>query len=266
MTARRVRNLAARKCHDNMMPINIGEGGVTSNPGVGVTVDGAFGAQFLFFPSARLPGPQVGYSERSQRRVYARGYKERVSIGTTTDAHWQWRRIVFRMHMINEVNTWPPALRPSNGASYMDSTYGWMRTLWNIGDQTMEGAQEVAEAVQRLVFEGTVGEDWSNILNAKPDNKLITVISDRTRMLGGSLASSGKLHNFADWYSVNRTIVYGDSESGKTPHTGSLYSNTSKDSGGDIVVYDMFKCQGGEGDALTFQPHGTWYWHEGSGN
>ena len=61
---------------------------------------------FAFCPSARdshlnntsaFPIGQRGMYQRSLTDVYVRGYKEIISMATSSGAHWLWRRIVVTM-------------------------------------------------------------------------------------------------------------------------------------------------------------------------
>lgn len=264
ITTRRIRDIASRKCRDNMMPVRIQtDGGGPTQPGLPFTIDGTLGAQFLFVPSARIPGPQFGNSERSKTRTYCRGYKERVSLVTNSQAHWLWRRIVFRCRMLNQFNNFPTGIDPYTTVTARTTEHGQVRTLWNVGDQTNADYEDIRDNLQELVFEGASGQDWASPFTAKTDPAFIKVISDRTINLGGAQADTGRIHNKRFWYPVNKTLVYNDEEEGRTPAKGDSFSSLSDETCGDIVVYDLFTCQGEAGDQLQFGPEGTYYWHEG---
>lgn len=100
---RRVRNLASRKCRDNMICTPIDDTGTPQTPGP-VSMDASSVYGFIFSPTARTAGTQLESGERvnapssAQRRkskCYVRGYGETVEIQTDDASPWVWRRIVF---------------------------------------------------------------------------------------------------------------------------------------------------------------------------
>jgi len=248
------------------MQIPISDDGTTpGTPGLTHSIDGDFGYAGLFIPTARLPGPQFGASERNKTRTFSKGYHERITLITNTAAHWMWRRIVFRKIMlpqILQVQAVTPTVNPNIVFNLRDTTRGQMRTTWNMGLGSTPNI-DVDNIMQSLIFDGTEGSDWASVYNAKTAKRFIKVVSDRTRQLGGAQTAQGRAHRFQEWYPVNRTLVYDDEESGATPDSGSTYSDSSRFTAGDLCIYDTFQCiNGTESDILRFGVEGTYYWHE----
>ncbi|AKA58508.1 capsid [Badger associated gemykibivirus 1] len=264
MSVRRIRNITSRKCQDNMMPITISDDGVTEGtPGVGVTMVGDFVYTFCFVPSGRMPGPQYGASERRRARTFARGYKETGLLETQTDAQWIWRRIVFRMRLGKWIGGFDTLLDPTQTLILDHTTNGMMRTLWNLGNTTDLNAIDRNDALDKILFKGTQGQDWADKFTAPVDPTSVYLIRDKTRYIGGSMAASGRFHRVRDWYPVNRTLVYEDTEHGQPPDTATPWSDESRTTCGDVVVLDMFRCASGDvTDTMSFSPEGCYYWHE----
>lgn len=249
------------------MPMPLEDDGITfGTPGAGLVVGGLQGAAILFIPSARLPGPQYGSSERKRKRTFCKGYSERVTLETNNSSHWMWRRIVFRYRMLNQVNQvieLDGAVDPYTTWTFRDTTRGQMRVMWNIAIG-QEPNVSVRDNLETLLFEGTAGQDWINAFTAKTDSRHVSIVSDITRQVGGAQTDQGRYHRTKRWYPVNRTLVYNDAEDGSTPHDGGTFSDLSKETCGDLCVYDMFSCANGTvADSMRFVPEGTYYWHEG---
>lgn len=193
-------------------------------------------------------GPTVeDESTRTSSTTYAKGLRERLSIQTNSAVPWTWRRIVFTM---------------KGTANYLAgvtlstlTSNGYARTLVEL---TTTGTG----VVQGLVFDGTVGLDWRDPMDAKVDTSLITLLSDRTMIITPQ-TSSGAVKNFTRYYPFEKNLIYGDDEFGGQT-TDTAFAALGKQGMGDVLIYDIFAPRGGAAfsDQMTVDIQSTYYWHE----
>lgn len=265
MTRRKVADIASTKCKDNMVCLPLtGDLGTPGTIGEGAVIEGTFIFGSLFCPTARDSMWTEGEREvtRQQSRVFARGYKERINIVTNDATNWMWRRIVFTTK--NRLwEAFPPGTVEKN---YQGGTGtfqpGQVRAVWNF-NPALGGA--AAAAVNYSVFEGERGNDWLNFMNAKTNKKFITVLSDTTKKLEG-MNNSPRQYHFNRWYEFNKNFTYNEKERGETKPSEdyqSKFSSMENGTMGDVYVLDLFNSANGtSSNQLSFQPHGTYYWHE----
>lgn len=265
-SVRSIRNIAARKCRDNMMGVPVSDTNVAGAPSpVELTAGQDYG--FLFCPSARrvgsldgsLPrGIHASASERWKTRCYIKGLQETIELQPTDGVGWLWRRIVFScIGLLQEF--------PGTSVSVPDSQNGYGRALWNVRSGTVE-AQPLFDETANYLFEGTRLRDWVNPFTAKLDRSIVTVHSDTTRTVQSN-NPNGTYKVYKRYYPINRGIVYADDESGSGPKNDANYAaGTTKGNSGDLFVLDMFNAVGdSDGSTLNFGVHARYYWHEGSG-
>ena len=211
------------------------------------TVPSAGGAVYIFSPTARNYDP-IGdtSSTRNSQTIFARGFKERVSIRMADGSAWRWRRIVFSIKGLQAMTSFAPYVQLSNGLA---------RAITSIGSST------VYNDIISVLFKGTINLDWSNVFTAKPDTQRVTIHYDRNRVLASG-NSSPRYQQSNKWYPLNKNIVYGDDENG-AGETNNFFSTTAKPGLGDVYVMDFFDCADGTaGHNLIFDPECTFYWHE----
>lgn len=262
-----------------MPVVAVNSGGFAGTPGVPYVMTGEKDWIFAFVPSARdshlnntsaFPIGQRGMYQRSLTDVYARGYKEFITMATNSGAHWLWRRLVVTM----KTPLWKefPLLTvqrqiPLEGGR----SSGQVRTLYDIG--SVAGVEtDLAKKVFAVIFEGTLDVDWHNVFNGKPDKRFVKVISDRTTSLK-STNDDAVLRNSKRWYPLNSNMHYNEKEEGDKikddPDVATLENQASKFAAdgitgmGDVWIFDFFTCASRvAADELRFQPNGTFYWHE----
>lgn len=262
---RRVRNLAARKCRDNMLATPIDDTGTAETPGpVSMTGGNAYG--FIFSPTARVAGwpdtdgDNVNVPSSAQRRkskCYVRGYGETVEIQTDDASPWIWRRIVF--------STIGLGVQFQPGLLYnRDDTRGYGRTMFNLRSGTPLAAQ-LEGIVYRYLFQGTQDLDWANVMTANTAPRHVKVYSDRRRVIQSPNSDGGTIRISKHYDGINRSIIYDDIEAGSgAKATNSIASGTPYGNMGDLYVLDFFSsASDDETSGATFQPHGRYYWHEG---
>lgn len=227
-----------------------------------LTGDNPYG--FLFAVTARGSSATFGVDlvKRFGGKIWVKGYSERVTMETDTLAtsgvlarNWLWRRIVFATKGRQIRDGFPAATLEFSAGSE-----GHVRPLWNFLG-TDPDAGPAREAVESLLFQGTIGEDWNDRFSAKVSRQRVTLLSDVTRKLNSG-NTAGSFHHFKTWYPVHKNVVYDQIEDGDTKND-SMWSVTGKPGIGDVYVYDTFACAGGTSDdELFLQTSGTFYWHE----
>lgn len=118
MSTRRVRNIASRKCRDNMLSTPRNDAGDVQ-PAAPYQMTGDTSYRFLFSPSFRSVGSIIAPEERQisassterwKSKCYMRGYKETVELESNDSSSWLWRRIVFTT--LGWGAPWPTILLP----------------------------------------------------------------------------------------------------------------------------------------------------------
>lgn len=262
---RRVRNLASRKCRDNMLSAPIDDTGNPTTPGPN-TMSGGNAYAFIFSPSARVAGWETSggdrvdvpsSSVRRKSKCYVSGYGETVEIQTDDASPWMWRRIVFST--IGLAVQFQPGLLYSN-----DSVRGYQRSTFNLGSGTTQ-ADQLQGIVYRYLFEGSEDIDWANVMTASTAPRHVKVYSDRLRVIQSPNSEGGTMRITRHYDNIRRSIIYDDIESGSgSKASNAIASGTPYGNMGDLFVIDFFaSASDDETSGATFQPHGRYYWHEG---
>lgn len=192
----------------------------------------------IFCPTAREQTNVSEVTDRNSTTPFYRGYGETMFFFTNSSAAWRWRRIVFSTR----------SLRPSEALGFTSS--GYTRVLAPYGDT----------ATFSLLFKGSNGTDFNDLMDAKVDSNRARVMYDKTRMLRSGAASH--VHRFKMWHPMNKTLYYDEDEAGDT-ETTSPWSTTGTRGLGDVFILDMFACASATtGNTLIVKPQGTLYWHE----
>lgn len=211
------------------------------------TIQSNTGAIYIFSPSARNYDPLGNTSStRNAQTIFARGFKEKISMRMSDGAAWRWRRIVFATKGLQSFLGSPVYLQTSNGLA---------RAM-----TTLTGSTQ-ANTLSTFLFKGAVNLDWNNVFTAKVDTQRVTLLSDRSRILGSG-NTAPRYHQHSQWYPLNKNIVYSDDEQG-AGELQNFFSTGSKAGMGDVYVVDYIDCSDGTpGRTLIFDPECTFYWHE----
>jgi len=247
LTRRRILNITSKKKQDNMLPYTTnpdGSGGTPTSFGVPQT-----GGFFLWCATARdrvsSQGDANAGSLRESDTVFMRGLKERIILTPNTPVSWMWRRITFTVKGSN----FGPI------ANSIETSRGWNRLLVNSNNST------TSLGITTFVFDGAQNVDWFDTMTAKVDTQRVTLMSDKTRVIGSG-NQLGRFHRYKYWYPMNKNFIYANDENGETEST-ETYHATGKAGMGDYYVLDIFKCADtGNTHILDFNPEATLYWHE----
>lgn len=197
------------------------------------------------------PAYAIDMAARTSTSCYMRGLKENVEITTSNGTQWQWRRIAFTLKGGQLWNQETSVIRWS-----MLTSSGMMRNVNGIGG-TVVGSNFVD-----LVFKGTNGVDWVDIMNAPMDTLRITPKYDKTRIIQSGNAS-GVMRKYNIWHPMNKNLQFADEEDGGGLDLG-RYSTSGRYGMGDYYVVDIIKSADGSQstDQLKFGPQASLYWHE----
>ena len=249
MSRRRILNITSEKKQDSMISYfqpATGSGVI----GSGVVLSGAATFYGVWCATARdltsggnVPGNQ---SLRESDNTYMRGLKERINFVSNTGASWRWRRIC-----ITRKGSWfsiPTELEVS--------PQGWTRYIYDWTNSSVN-----LSILQTDLFQGAVGQDWSDPMTAKVDTDRQTLMYDRvTTMSSGN--ASGKYFQKKLWHPMNKRLLYSNDEAGDGM-SPDIKSTTGRAGMGDYYVIDIIDCAtGNSADTLRFNPEATLYWHE----
>lgn len=272
MTSRRaLLNVTSRKKRDTMLtasntsttggtsPANLGSlyvNGATGYFGVwGATLRGFVG------PSGNAPSV-VQEAERSATTCYMVGLSEKIRIQTSSGVPWLWRRICFRYRI---AQSYFAVASPNDSAqqAYLPfietSANGYERLYFN---QLVNTQPNTINEQQSILFKGTQGVDWNDIITAPVDNRRVDLCSDVTRRISSGNAS-GILREYKTYYPMKKNLVYADDEVGET-ESSAIFSVRDKQGMGDYLVCDIFVAGTGatSSDLLQLTDTSTLYWHE----
>lgn len=249
---------------------NTNPAGATQTTGVGSlnAIGGTgnnIGSITLFSPTcmdlnASAPHTISLQSRRTATTCFIRGFSEHIRLQTSSGIPWFWRRIVFfskdelafpgTSASDTPVNTYRPYVETSNG----------LERLWL--NQTINSMPNTIALQQGVLFRGSAGTDWNDIITAPVDTTRVTLKYDKTRTIKSGNAA-GTVREFKVWHPVNKNVVYDDDEQGVS-ESSSYYSVTSKAGMGDMYVYDIFLPGLGStgSDIINVNSSATLYWHE----
>lgn len=265
-TKRSILNLTSRKKRDVMLQTsNTSSTGAAKAPAVGATVvNGSTGGWFYWSPTARdldtvagQPNTVSQEASRTSTTCFARGLSERLDIQTSSSVPWKWRRICF----------WTKSkefLASASGATF--NYNGWLETSAGVSRAFINSFlnnNNSQQAVQSsILFAGTEGQDWTDIMVAKVDTRRVDLVSDKTTIINSG-NDSGVFRKHYRWYGMNKNVVYDDDQIGDEQST-SAFSVTDKRGAGNFIILDIMRvhASGTGSDLLRFDAETTYYWHE----
>lgn len=264
LSRRRIMNMTSVKKSDTMVPgtVNTTNGAIV---GGNVTVNAGSGyTSFIFSPTARrLPSANAALNNifnyynstanRTSSLCYAKGFSERIRFAYDNQTSWAWRRVVFSFHS-NPQNG--PAGAYARGSSFGTSSLA-IATSRIVAAMSTVDQQTVAD----LLFKGTVGTDWNDVITAPLDRDRIRVHSDSTTALQ---SPSGTVNTrvFKRYYPINKYIAYADDENINAQDGTTYWAAERPGTLGDVYVVDFFLSASSTGGALTYGPECRYYWHE----
>lgn len=237
-----------------------------------------------WIPTARQPAS--GTSAAAQTALltsdnpYYVGLSETVTISTTGNVPWQWRRVCFTFRGEQLVGDFVvDQVEQSPGKYYVqtfDNAVGVRRPMFDLASYYGEGENpsSTPQALQRLygvLFQGSSSQftsdaqnlDWINVMDAKTDKRRVTVAYDKTVTIASG-NEGGTQRQYKRYHKMNKNLQYQNVESGQDL-AFSLFSTAGKVGMGDYYVIDFFQpryaSQADDGN-LIFDPRSTLYWHE----
>lgn len=261
---RRILNATTLKKRDTMMNLT-----TTNNTGAPQT-DWATGRAFLqgssvnimcWCPTARRPVETLrnNLTQLSSGKPYYVGLKENLRIDTSSGRPWRHRRICFTTKDDGNLEEGAPEAVPIwERPGPLDPNVGFVRP-W----QPMIGAgyNDLRSHLINILFQGTVTQDFDNIVDAKLDRTRVDVKFDKTWTLRPH-TTVGSTSPRKLWHPMYKNLNYDQDEAGKvTNYTD--FAAATRYGMGDYYVVDIFDCfQGTSSDLLAIGGEATLYWHE----
>lgn len=186
---------------------------------------------------------------RFNDRTYVSGYKESINIYSS--GPFIWRRIVFWSYQQASV-----AAGPKAGGSDASSRAYYTRQMTPV---------ENNDTLRQWIFDGTMGIDYHrNTMHQAPLNhRWIDVAMDKTYRFNGQGANLPRIQQFNHYY-PGGVVQYADQEFGNV-NDGSPWSVTSRQSKGNMYIFDIFSdggMDGGNNKVGNIQCEGKLYWSE----
>lgn len=257
----RVRRLAAKKKSDHAVGAASDDMPLQSN----VTLSGPQNVFVLYCPTY-LPRQQAPKSIprrdhlREQSNVFFRGVREKVFLSAAVPMFW--RRVVF--YMSEEFEPSRPIYPAHPATGNLFRVRNMVPFLPQVG--------EPDEQIGRQLWAGIPGVDFTEATRWKTplDSDKLTVVSDKTETINpnsprpDATAAYGKNMQRKMWHPMNRSIEYGDRESGQDVNPSPWVSEKPRQ--GNMYVLDIFSTGHDVGGGTTI--FGNWninstiYWHE----
>jgi len=299
---KRMINLVATKKRDTMAPLTNATFDPAENSTVlpAILLPGrpipartpAYTYVFPWMPTYRRAYP-VSHYDKAKLGVsdpYYVGLAERISIQTTGGLPWKWRRVCFTFKGTTLIAPAPrtnttipePPIPIYDTSSYyhegFDNEAGQFRTMYDLaswygGPGWETSLPERLRTLYEHIFEGQSAQfntsgipsntDWFNVMDAKTNNKRVTIKYDKTVTISSG-NEDGATRTYRRYHPMNRTLQYDVLEAGNTTVTNAM-STESKQGMGDYYVVDFFQARyasDGEDGSLIFDPRATLYWHE----
>lgn len=203
----------------------------------------------------------VQEAQRTSTTTYMRGLSERIRIQTSSGVPWLWRRICFKFRgPVGPFNAATAGDSPTQPyTAYLEASNGYQRLYLN---QFVNAQGNTISSQEGVLFKGTQGNDWNDIINAPVDTRRVDLVSDKVvRVSSGN--ANGILREYKMWHPMNKNLVYEDDENGETEAT-SVWSVADKRGMGDFYICDIIIAGTGAGssDVLQLTSNATLYWHE----
>lgn len=229
-------------------------------------VNGNATGRFLWMPTAmdlsdpnNVPNSVVNDAVRTASTCYMRGVSEHIRIQTSSGLPWFHRRICFtaKNAVLYTKDVADNNLNPTT--PYVETSNGYQRLMLNA---TVNQQSNTTANLEGLLFKGTVGVDWNDILIAPVDNLRVDVKFDKTWTIKSGNAS-GTVAERKLWHPMNKNLCYDDDEFGNGETTNS-YSVKDKRGMGDYFIYDIITpgIGGTTSDQIVIVPNSSLYWHE----
>lgn len=199
-------------------------------------------------------------ASRTSTTCYLRGVSEQIRIQTSSATPFLWRRIAFCIRGNTPFNALAPTDTPVQTLPpFVDASSGMGRPWIN---QSLNNTGNTTSAQLGILFKGTAGQDWDDVMTAQPDNRRIDLKYDRTRVIRSG-NQNGTILDFKIWHRMNKNLVYDDDEAGEV-ETSSYYSVNDKRGMGDFYIMDFIQAGAGgtTTDLLRIGSTATLYWHE----
>lgn len=268
MGKKRILNLTSTKKRNGMLAItNTTPLGLSRVPAPGpAVVNGRDGGTFVWLATAMdlsadgSTNTVAQQAARTSSTCYMRGLSEQLMIQTSSALPWFHRRICFTFRGVIpfQVVT-PPDVTINAYLPYTETSNGMQRLFLN---QNINGMSASRSQMEGVLFKGSAGVDWNDIMVAPLDTTRVSVKFDRTWTYRSGNAN-GMVKKTKLFHPMNKNLVYDDDEVG-AKEQASFISVDSKAGMGDYYVVDYFT--GGLGAAVTdliaVQVNSTLYWHE----
>lgn len=256
VTRRRILNVSSEKKSDARLPFtNVQAPGSLPSQTIPI-LSGGQTYTFIYIPTAMDKTPSTATDQdvgnyRSRTDVYMRGYRETVRARTQFGEGWIWRRIgfTFKGDSIwgNATSTLPVYLEASPN--------GWTRPVSN------HTLQLTGNNLNDLIFKGTAGVDWSDVMQASLDTTKISVKYDKTMTITGRNGQP-RFQYFKFWHGMNSNFYYDDEENG-ADETSRVTHTQGQQGMGDYYIVDFLECAStSSGITMEWLPQGRLYWHE----
>lgn len=261
---KKILNMTSRKKRNGMLSwSNTTATGANRAMTQGPAIVANTGAFFVFAPTMQQLDAQSTIPNQASRTAttcYMRGLSEHLRIQTSSGIPWFHRRICFTLKGINPFQTVSSLDTPGQPYNpYLDTTNGIERPWMNTQINNMTNTQQ---SMWGLLFKGTVGKDWDDLIIAPVDSSRVGIKFDKTWCIQSGNAN-GVVRERKLWHSMNKNVVYDDDENGDSEY-GSYYSVDSKAGMGDYYVVDVIQPGTGatSSDLLQIGANSTMYWHE----
>jgi hypothetical protein len=268
MSKKRVLNITSRKKKDTMLAFsNTDTSGASKTPARGpLYIPGNNYSYSVWCPTARdlTPGTTGGLatianeSYRTSTTCYMRGLAESLRIQTTSGLAWFHRRICFTSKGDAPFRR---TYTGDTGASqqYIETSLGMSRLWFN---NMVNNTPNYLNQVNAVLFRGSQGQDWDDLLTAVVDTRRVSVKFDKTWTLQSG-NNNGVVRKRKIWHAMNKNMVYDDDESAITEET-SYFSTDSRAGMGDYYVIDIIipAAGGTSTDGMRIDSTSTLYWHE----
>ena len=205
----------------------------------------------------------VQSTQRTSQTCFMKGFAEHIRVETSSGNPWFHRRICFTSRddafiFRNSADT-VGTERDQIAAGAIETSNGWQRLAANM---LIDSLAQTVLAQKGIIFKGSEGVDWDDVITAPLDTTRINVKYDKTFVYRSGNAS-GVLKEAKVYHPMNKNLVYDDDESGSTQSTAT-YSVKDKRGMGNYFVLDLFSqgTSGAAADRLSIRYNSTLYWHE----
>lgn len=193
---------------------------------------------------------------RTAQTCYMRGLSEKIQIQVADGLPWQWRRICFTYRNLTTI---VPNVTEANKFFYSYLSIG------NLGYNRVMNLlphPDMVNIFEAVLFRGTKGRDWQNVIMAKVDNLRVDVKYDKTVTIASG-NEDGVIRKYSRWHPMNKNLVYADDEAGGEM-IEAYHSVSDKRGMGDYYVVDYFVPRAGAtaSNQISVNMASSLYWHE----